>query len=106
MALAVGGELVHQAVGIAMPRTVEAGLSPQAVLVFRAEGANPSADFADFARDIVSCVTRSAFCNGNLWSHLSGQCGLPHDFVENRCGGGVVVGARGEAKYPGGRVPG
>jgi len=49
MALAADGELVHRIDGRTMPRTVEDGLSPQPVLVFRAEGANTSADFTDFA---------------------------------------------------------
>ncbi|MBP5542706.1 MAG: hypothetical protein ILM98_01415 [Kiritimatiellae bacterium] len=49
MALSADGELVLQATGIAVPRTVEDGLSPQPVLVFRAEGANPFADITNFA---------------------------------------------------------
>ena len=51
MALSANEELVHQATDIAEPRTVEDGFSPQPVLVFRAGGANPFADIADFARD-------------------------------------------------------
>jgi hypothetical protein len=39
MALAAEGELVHLAAGMAVPRTVEDGLSPQPAFVSRAEGA-------------------------------------------------------------------
>lgn len=46
MALAADGELVHRTVDIAVPRTVEDGLSSQLALVFRARGANPFTDFA------------------------------------------------------------
>lgn len=49
MDLTADGELVHQTADKAVLRTVEDGHSPQTALVFRAVGANPFANFADFA---------------------------------------------------------